>query len=178
MTDSGFPTPTAASGSRGSRIPRQTRRVPWGSETPIRSRSDAVVLVDEAPEQVSAANIARAGRDRDRDRSFGQRCSEGEGAMGALPVVVLRVGAERPVEMPPTEDEGPVEALGSDGLDHALGMGIGVRSLDRRHDHPCTFRANDRVERPAELRVMVSDEEPDGARPSVEVGREVARLLR
>jgi hypothetical protein len=71
-----------------------------GSETPIRSRSDAVVLVDEAPEQVPAANIARA--DRDRVPRFGQRRAEGEGAMGALPVVVLRVGAERPVEMPPT----------------------------------------------------------------------------
>jgi hypothetical protein len=57
-------------------------------------------------------------------------------------------------------------------------MGIGVRSLDRRHDHPGTFRANDRVERPAELRVMVSDEEPDGAGASVEAQREVARLLR
>ena len=80
--------------------------------------------------------------------------------------------------MPPPLDEGPVEALRPDGLDHALGMGIGVRSLDRRHDHPGTFRANDRVERPAELRVMVSDEEPDGAGASVEAQREVARLLR
>ena len=77
--------------------------------------------------------------------------------MGALPVVVLRVGAERPVEMPPTEDEGPVEALGPHRLDHPFRMGIRVRCLDRRHDHPGPFLANDRVERPAELRVMVSD---------------------
>jgi hypothetical protein len=79
--------------------------------------------------------------------------------------------------MPPTEDAGPVEALGPDRLDHALGVGIGVRSLDGRHDHPGPFRANDLVERPAELRVPVSDEEPDRARPSVEVQREVPGLL-
>src|SRR5450830_1852430 len=34
-------------------------------------------------------------------------------------VVVLGIGPERAVEMPPTEDEGPVEALGPDRLDHA-----------------------------------------------------------
>ena len=47
--------------------------------------------------------------------------------MGSLPVVVLSVGPERPIEMPPVEDERPVEALGPDRLDHALGVGIGVR---------------------------------------------------
>ena len=98
--------------------------------------------------------------------------------MGPPAVVVLGIGPERPVEMPPTVDEGPVEDLGPDRLDHALGVSVGVRSLDRRHDHPGTFRANARVERPAELRVMVSDEEPDGAGASVEAQREVARLLR
>jgi hypothetical protein len=98
--------------------------------------------------------------------------------MGPPAVVVLDIGPERPIEMPPTEDEGPVEALGPDRLDHALGVGVGVRSPDGRHDHLGPFRANDLVERPAELRVPVSDEEPDGARPSVEVGREVPGLLR
>jgi len=31
--------------------------------------------------------------------------------MGPLPAVVLGKGPQRPIEMPPTEDEGPVEAL-------------------------------------------------------------------
>src|SRR5664280_130434 len=70
-----------------------TRRLsgtcPWGSETRIRSRRDAVVLVDEPTEQVPPANIARADRDRDGDRGFSQRRGEAEGAMGSLPVVVL-----------------------------------------------------------------------------------------
>src|SRR5664280_313591 len=97
--------------------------------------------------------------------------------MGPPAVVVLGVGPEGSIEVPPTEDERPVEALGPDRLDYALGVGVGVRSLDRRHDHPGTFRANDLVEPSAELRVPVSDEEPDRAHPSVEVQREVARLL-
>src|SRR5664280_2195748 len=76
--------------------------------------------------------------------------------MGSPALVVRGIGPERPVEMPPTEDERPVEALGPHRLDHALGVGVGVRSLDRRADHPGTFRADDLVERPAELRVPVS----------------------
>src|SRR5664279_395768 len=151
--------------------------IAWGSETPIRSRSEAVVLVDESAEQVPPANVARTDRDRDRDRSFGQRCSEGEGAMGALPVVVLGVRPQRPIEMPPTEDERPVEAFGPHRLDHALGMGVGVWRPEGRSDHPHPLRAEHRVEWPAELRVPVPDEEPDRAGPSVEAQRQVARLL-
>ena len=37
---------------------------PWGSETPIRSRSRPVVLVDEPTEQVAPVDIVRVDRDR------------------------------------------------------------------------------------------------------------------
>jgi len=97
--------------------------------------------------------------------------------MGSPALVVFDIGPERPIEMPSTEDERPVEALGPHRLDHPLGMGIRVGSLDRRADDPHPFRAEHRVERPAELRVPVPDEEPDGARGSVEVHDEGARLL-
>ncbi len=64
-------------------------------------------------------------------------------------VVVLGIDRGRPIEMAPTEDERPVEALGPDRLDHALGVGIGVRSLAGRHDHPGrterTTSPNDRL---------------------------------
>ncbi len=150
--------------------------IPWGSETRIRSRGGAVVLVDQPTEQIPSANVART--DQHRVRRFGSWRGEAEGAMGSPAVVVLDIGPERPIEMPPTEDDSPVEALGPDRLDHALGVGIGVRCLAGRHDHPGPFRANDLVERPAELRVPVANEEPDGARPSVEVQRQVPGLLR
>ena len=75
------------------------RAIPWGSETRIRSRGGAVVLVDESAEQVPSANIARADGDRDGDRGFSQRCGEAHGAMRSLPVVVRGIGPERQVEI-------------------------------------------------------------------------------
>src|SRR5664280_1570010 len=63
--------------------------------------------------------------------------------MRSLLVVVLGVGPERLVEMPPTEDERPVEALGPHRLDHALGVRVGVRGPDRRSDHPVGVRYSD-----------------------------------
>ena len=74
----------------------------WGSETRIRSCGEAVILVDQATEQISSANVARTDGHRDRDRDFSQRWGQGEGAMRAPAVVVLGVGPERPIEMPPT----------------------------------------------------------------------------
>jgi hypothetical protein len=55
------------------RARRPGRGSPWGSETRIRSRGGAVVLVDQPTEQVQPANIARVDRDRDRNPGFGQR---------------------------------------------------------------------------------------------------------
>jgi hypothetical protein len=84
-----------------------------------------VILVDQPAEEIPTAHVART------DPSWASRVrswrDEAHGAMRSLPVVVRGIGPERPIEMSPTEDERPVEALGSDGLDHALGMGIGVR---------------------------------------------------
>src|ERR1035437_599515 len=97
--------------------------------------------------------------------------------MGPPAVVVLDIGPQRPIEMPPTEDEGPVESLGPDRLDYPFGMGIRVGSLDRRADDPHPFRPEHRVERPTALGVPVSDEEPDTWCAAVEVHHEVARLL-
>ena len=54
-----------------SKTPAGTVRLSLGSETPIRSRSDSVVLVDQPAEQVPPADVVPDGRDR--DRSSGQR---------------------------------------------------------------------------------------------------------
>src|SRR5664280_3793170 len=97
--------------------------------------------------------------------------------MGPPTVVVLAIGSERSIQMPPPPDERPVEALGPHRLDHPFRVGVRVWSLDRGADHPHPLRAQDRVEWPAELRVPVPDEEPDRAGPSVEAQRQVARLL-
>src|SRR5450759_356812 len=73
---------------------------PLELETPNRSRRGGVVLVDEPAEQISSANVVRT--DGDRIPRFGSWRGEAEGAMGSPAVVVLGMGPERAVEMPPT----------------------------------------------------------------------------
>ncbi|MEO8570945.1 MAG: hypothetical protein ABI553_04525 [Chloroflexota bacterium] len=97
--------------------------------------------------------------------------------MAPAAVVVLGIPPERPIQMTPTEDERPVEALRSDRLDQALGVRIGVRGLVRREDHPDYFGTDNLIERSAELGVPVTDEEPEDSWPIVETQREVAGLL-
>ena len=104
----------------GSETPIRARTTPRGSETRIRSRDGAVVLVDQPTEQIPPTNVART--DGDRVRRFGSWRGEAEGAMESPAVVVLDIRPERPIEMPSVEDERPVEALGPDRLDHALGV--------------------------------------------------------
>jgi hypothetical protein len=75
-------------------------RMAWGSETGIRSRGGAVILVDQPAKQIPPANFART--DRHRVPRLGSWRGEVEGAMGSPAVVVLDIGPERPIEMPPT----------------------------------------------------------------------------
>ncbi len=77
---------------------------PWGSKTQIRSCGASVVLVDEPAEQVPPADVPRA--DWDWVRGFGHRWREGEPSMGPPAVVVLGVGPEGAIEVPPAEDRG------------------------------------------------------------------------
>jgi len=66
----------------------------WGSETPIRSRRESVILVDEPIEQVAPADIARA--DRDRLPGLCERRSERQRrALGSPAIVVLDIGPSK-----------------------------------------------------------------------------------
>jgi hypothetical protein len=73
--------------------------IAWGSKTPIRSCDGAVVLVDEPTEQGPLADIARVNRDRLPGRC--ERRGEAEGTVRPPAAVVLSVGPQRPVEVPP-----------------------------------------------------------------------------
>src|SRR5664280_578434 len=146
-----------------------------GRKPRFQSRGGAVVLVDEPAEHVPPANITRT--DRHGDPRPAEWRGEADGAMRSLPVVVLGVDAERLVELSSTKDECPVEALGPDRLDHPFRVGIGVRGPDRGADDPYPLGAEHRVERDAELRVTVPDQEPDGRRVAIEVHGEVPGLL-
>ena len=81
--------------------------------------------MDEPIEQISPADVARVNRDRLPGRY--ERWSQADGTVRPLPVVVLGIGPERPVQMPPPPDQRRVEALGPDRFDHPFRVGVGVR---------------------------------------------------
>jgi hypothetical protein len=83
--------------------------------------------------------------------------SQGKRAMGAMLVVVTRVDAQDVGELPPAEDQDPVEALAPDAFDPTLRVRLRPRRRDWRADHPDPFRAEDLVEDERELAVAVTD---------------------
>jgi hypothetical protein len=76
-------------------------------------------------------------------------------------VVVLDIGAEDSLEVSSVEDEEPIEALGADGADEALGDRVGLRCADWRAHNPDSLAAEDLVEGVGVLAVAVSDQEAD-----------------
>jgi len=63
--------------------------------------------------------------------------------------------------MAAAEDEDSVEAVCANGAYPTLGVGVCVRRLDGRADHPDALGAEDLVEGVAELRVAIMNEEPE-----------------
>jgi hypothetical protein len=102
--------------------------------------------------------------------------SQIQSSMRSLLRVVTHVDTEHPIEMPTPADEDVVQAFRADGPHEPLREGIGLRRPDRGADDPDFFRPEYLVERCRELRVPVTDEEPQVPEPSVD--REVPRLLR
>ena len=79
--------------------------------------------------------------------------------MRTVLVVAREVLDQDLLEMAPTEDEEPIEALSADGPDEALRERVRSRTSNLRLDGPETLCAENFVEAGGELRVSVSDEE-------------------
>ena len=113
----------------------------------MRSRGGAMVLVDQAAEQIPSANVART--DRHRVPRLGSWRGEAEGAMGSPAVVVIDIGPERPIEMPATEDEGPggrtLRGASSTNGESASGAASGSQA---RHGPTCREALPDVARRP------------------------------
>src|SRR5438309_6510166 len=94
----------------------------------------SVILVDETSEDIASSDGAR------NDRYLVTLVCHGGGQpkcpVWPSAVVVLRVGPKHMIEVAASEDQGPVQALGSDRANPALGEGVGIRGLDRGEDHP------------------------------------------
>src|SRR2546427_9591446 len=80
-------------------------------------------------------------------------------AVGSMVVVMVDVGPQSPLELTTVEDQQPVQALTPQRADEPLGMSVGVGSPEGRADHAHALGLKDRVERRAELRVAVVDDE-------------------
>src|SRR6266508_2587533 len=88
-----------------------------------------------------------------------------------------RVDAEHTFEVAATNDEQPVETLGADSADEALGVGVRLWCADWCLDHRDAFAAEDLVEGGAELAVAITNQETDWYRALGQRTRELARLL-
>jgi hypothetical protein len=86
-----------------------------------------VVLVDEAAEAIASLYGAGCWRTTAIDR-FGWH--EREGSVRALAVVMLGVAAQHTLKVTATEDQQPVEALGANGADEALSVGVSPVALE------------------------------------------------
>ena len=79
--------------------------------------------------------------------------------MWTMSVVVLDIDPEDLFQVTTADGQQPVQALGADGTDPALRVGVRVRRLDRRDEHLGTLGAEHVVEPTTELGVPVADEE-------------------
>jgi hypothetical protein len=88
---------------------------PWGANT--RSRGN-LVLVNEPTEEIAPLDVRHDANLRDRRSSLGSQ--ELKPSMRPLPVVVLHVGPQNPVQVPGAEDQLPVQTVGAQRLHPAL----------------------------------------------------------
>ena len=135
-----------------------------------------VVLVDDPTQHVATADVAERQGSRGH---FAERCGHFESKAAVRPMLVVMpdVIAKDCFEMVTAENERPVEALFSDGPYPPLRDRVRAGRSHRRLDHLDAFGGEHLVEAGGELRVAVSDQEPE--RPSVlgEISCEVAGNL-
>ncbi len=98
------------------------------------------------------------------DRPEGGR-GEAKPLVRPLLYVVVGVGPQDALQVPASADQHVVQTLRSDRPHEPLGEGVRPRCPNRSSDHPNALGGEDLVERPRELGVPVSDEEPDATQP-------------
>jgi hypothetical protein len=107
--------------------------------------------VDQSAEQVVPIEARRGGSAADEVWVRAVWRGELERVVRPVPVVVVGVHAQDALEMAPSEDQDPVEAVAADGSHPALSESVRVRRLHGRLDHFDPLRAKDLVEALAEL---------------------------
>jgi len=97
--------------------------------------------------------------------------------MGPVGVVVLQVFSHDCLQVPPVQDEDPVQALPAKCAHPALGVGVRLWRPDGSADDPDAFGSEDLVEGVSELGIPVPDQEPPGREGAAHCDDEVSSLL-
>ena len=100
----------------------------------MRSCSSSVLKKEATREVASAHPDSPVLADQDQTGGW-LRWFEPKRSVWALSVVVLDMDPEGLLQVTTANDQPPVEALGVDGADPTLRIGVRVRRLDRRNEH-------------------------------------------
>ena len=139
------------------------------------SLCDLGVFVEEAAEPVTAGDLDVSAGMWVRERP--QRCGLAEGAVRTVLVEVPLVFGQDRERVTLVEDEDPVQQLAPEAAHEALGDGVRPRRPYRRGQDLHAGGGEDGVEDPAELAVVVADEEPERLAGVFEVHQQVAGQL-
>jgi hypothetical protein len=96
----------------------------------------SLVLVQETAEQVTAVHPAPPILGEDPQTGGTIRWLQSKRSVRAMLVAVLHVDAENLIQVPPPDDQQPVQALDAHGSNPAFRMGVRVGRLHWRQDNP------------------------------------------
>jgi len=116
--------------------------------------------VDKSSQDVAAFNVARKGTDV--RRNVCDRYGQADASVRALLVVMTYVGAQDAFSVPTTDEKEVVETLATCSAHPALGVRVGPRGPHRGADDLDALGGEHLVEAGGELRIAITDEEPEG----------------
>ena len=115
------------------------------------------VLVKQATKEVASAHPGSPSLADQGQTGGWLRWFEPKRSVWAMLVVVLDVHPEDLLQVTTADDQQPVQALGADGTDPPLRVGVRVWRLDRRDEHLGALGAEHVVEPTTELGVAVAE---------------------
>ena len=130
----------------------------------MRSCSSSV-LVKQATKEVASAHPGSPSLADQGQTGGWTRRVQPKRSVWTAPVVVLDVDPEDLLQVTTANDEEPVEALGADGPDPPLRIGVRVWRLDRRDEYLGTLGAEHVVASAMDLRVAVAEHKAQSQSP-------------
>ena len=131
------------------------------------------MLTEQSAEPPPTADFAR----RDYSTEPALRSQELGSAVRPFRVVVIDVLLEHALQMAPATNDQPVQALATGAPHPALGVGVGLRSLQMSADHLQAIASQHLLESERELLVVVADHKLGWGAALLEFPRKVSRLL-